>query len=86
MWRAITLLPIFGDSVLAITEDVTERHRADDALRESEEQLRLAQESAEIGIRDRDATTGLVTISPEFLRRAGLEGIAIDESTRTGSD
>ncbi len=76
-WRTFTVLPIFGDSILVMTEDITERHRAEDALRESEERLRLAQESAEIGIWDRDAATNRVTISPEFLRRSGLEGIAI---------
>ncbi len=33
-WLAVTFLPIFGDSLLVITEDVTERKRAETALRE----------------------------------------------------
>ncbi|MEN6342669.1 MAG: PAS domain S-box protein, partial [Methanospirillum sp.] len=47
--------------------------RAEDALRRSEERLRLALESAEIGIWDRDLATDRVTLSPEYLRRYGLE-------------
>jgi GAF domain-containing protein len=54
-----------------------ERARAEEALRLSEERLRLAQESAQIGIWDRDVATDTVTIFPEYLRRYGLEEIAI---------
>jgi PAS domain S-box-containing protein len=39
-WRACPFMPIFGDSRLIITEDVTERRRADRALRESEAKYR----------------------------------------------
>ncbi len=53
--------------------DVTGRREIEEALRESEERLRLALESAEIGIWDRDAATDRVTITPSFLRRYGLE-------------
>ncbi len=54
-----------------------QRVRAEEALRESEERLRLALESAEIGIWDRDVATDRVTISPELLRRYGLEAEAV---------
>jgi two-component system, chemotaxis family, sensor kinase Cph1 len=50
------------------------RARAEDAMRASEARLRLALESAEIGIWDRDVATDLVTVSPQFLGRYGLEG------------
>lgn len=58
-----------------ITED-TQRYRAEAALRRSEAQLRLAQESAGIGLWDRDTATDLVTVSPEFLRLYGLEELS----------
>ncbi len=38
-WRTVTFLPIFGDQVLVITEDVTERKWAEEALRETRDFL-----------------------------------------------
>ncbi len=66
-------------AVQVVLRDVTEERRVGDALRRSEERLRLALESAEIGIWDRDAVTGRVTISPEYLGRYGL---GAEEATR----
>ncbi len=63
--------------VLGVNMDVTGQKRAEEALRESEERLRLAQEGAGIGIWDRDAATDRVTITPGFLRRYGLEAESI---------
>ncbi len=73
-WRACTFLPFGRDALLVINEDVTEKKRAEEALRESEERLRLAQESAHIAVWDWDVRTGLYTSTPEFFRLYGLEG------------
>ncbi len=81
-WRAITFLPFGRDALLVITEDVTERKRAGEALRESEERLRLAQESANVAVWDWDVRTGVYTSTPEFFRLYGLEegrAIAYDQ-------
>jgi PAS domain S-box-containing protein len=53
--------------------DMIEHHRADDALRESEERLRLAQSSTGIGIWDWNLQTGNVTWTPELEAIFGLE-------------
>ena len=54
-------------------QDITERKRTEEALRESEERLRLAQESANVAVWDWDVRTGRRTYSPELLRLYGLE-------------
>ena len=47
-----------GEGVVLSFNDVTERRRAEDALRETAERLRLAMESAEVGAWDLDPATG----------------------------
>jgi PAS domain S-box-containing protein len=53
--------------------DIIERHRAEDALRESEERLRLAQLRTGIGVWDRNLRTGKLTWTPELEALFGLE-------------
>jgi PAS domain S-box-containing protein len=53
--------------------DIIERHKAEDALRQSEERLRLAQLKTGVGIWDRSLRTGKVTWTPELEALFGLE-------------
>src|SRR5262249_55715017 len=53
--------------------DIIERHNAEDALRESEERLRLAQLRTGIGIWDWDLRSGKVTWTPQLEALFGLE-------------
>jgi PAS domain S-box-containing protein len=53
--------------------DIIERHKADDALRKSEERLRLAQLKTGVGIWDWDLHTGALTWTPELEAIFGLE-------------
>jgi PAS domain S-box-containing protein len=71
------LIPIMGSTrkverlVLTLL-DVTARVRTEQALRENEERLRLAQECARVGIWDHDLAAGKVTWSPELEALYGL--------------
>jgi len=53
--------------------EIIERHRAEAALRESEERLRLAQLRTGIGVWDRDLRTGELTFTSELEAHFGLE-------------
>jgi len=53
--------------------DIIERHKGEDALRESEERLRLAQLKTGISVWDRNLRTGKMTLTPELEALLGLE-------------
>jgi PAS domain S-box-containing protein len=63
-----------GPSGLSVYfRDISARKRMEEALRERDNILSLAERSAEIGIWDVDLVTGMVRGTPQFFRLFGLE-------------
>ncbi len=75
----VDYIPRLADGIVqgfyALLQDVSEQKRAEQALRESEEQLRLATDAAEIGLWDLDVTTDTLFWPP---RVKAMFGIAAD--------
>jgi PAS domain S-box-containing protein len=77
VWMNLDYSPILDESgkpagVMAIVVETTERVRAEAALRHSEEQLRLATESAEVGLWDVDNVTDTLFWPPRVKRMFGI--------------
>ncbi|MFP5221544.1 MAG: PocR ligand-binding domain-containing protein [Acidobacteriota bacterium] len=65
IWLDTSKLPLYADSgtvsgVLGIFEDITERKRADEALRESEERLESVLEGSQLGLWDWDIASNTI--------------------------
>jgi PAS domain S-box-containing protein len=80
------LLPITDErgqviGLSIVVEETTDRRRAEAALRESEERLRLAQESARLGVWEWDLRTGVVRASGDLEQLYGYP-----QGTSNGSD
>jgi PAS domain S-box-containing protein len=58
--------------VIAMVEDITDKRRAEEALRDSEERLRLAQQAARVGAFEWNIQTGVDTWTPELEAMHGL--------------
>ena len=58
--------------ILAMVEDITDKKKAEEALRASEERFRLSQHTARIGSFERDISTGVLTWTPEMEALYGL--------------
>ena len=84
-WSEITSTPVLDEEgnisgFLGITRDITERIKAQEALKESEERLRLALDATNTGLWDLDLRTGKVYRSPHLYSKLGYGS---DEMART---
>ena len=83
---SLTISPIKDSTgrivgISGIGRDITERKLAEEALRVSEQRLRLAQQAAGIGAFERNVRTGVVTWSTDLEPMYGLQPGTFDGST-----
>ncbi|MGB0129789.1 MAG: PAS domain S-box protein, partial [Rhodocyclaceae bacterium] len=71
---AVTLMNLGGKTLhCSFARDITDRKRAEAALKQSEERLTLALAAGKLGFFDLDLHTGQAQVSPEYARMLGLD-------------
>lgn len=80
LWSAEKVNLGGSEVMLSLIYDFTERKRAADALRTSEERLRLALAAANQGFYDLDVQTGEAVVSPEYARMLGYDPESFQET------
>ncbi|MCU0572387.1 MAG: transporter substrate-binding domain-containing protein [Syntrophobacteraceae bacterium] len=86
LWSAEKVNLGGSEVMLSLIYDFTERKRAEDALRTSEERLRLALSAANQGFYDLNVQTGEAVVSPEYARMLGYEPESFRESSAAWRD
>jgi PAS domain S-box-containing protein len=91
VWVESAIRLLFGENgeyagVVIGSRDVTERKRAEEGLRESEERLRLAMKGANQGIYDLNVQTGETQVSPEYATMLGYDPATFHETNAAWID
>jgi PAS domain S-box-containing protein len=73
----VSVVPVFDGQgactdLIGSVHDITERKRAEAALRNSDERLALAQNAARLGVWDSDLNANVITISGQYAQLLGL--------------
>ena len=90
-WENASISPIINDkgeiiNYLAVKEDITEKRKADEALRKSRERYELAMNITNDGIWDMNIETGEIYYSPRWKKIIGYEDDELQTDLGTWSD
>ena len=90
-WVNTSKMPLIDDSgqvagVLGIFEDITERKRADEALRESEERLESVMEGSQLGLWDWDIESNTVQRNIFWTQMLGYDQDAVNQGLSEWTD
>jgi PAS domain S-box-containing protein len=72
LWQEARIIPINPDEVLVIVRDLTQRHQIEEALRQSQARLAMAQQVAQVGYWELDLASQVHTWSDLTFRQFGL--------------